>query len=80
LIKYKYFERTYENDTKEYELLSKLYMLLVKDLKLNLKSETILIQSDLMFNFILSTGTMFISDVRYILKRVFFIPAWILIV
>jgi hypothetical protein len=65
IIKYKNIEKTYESDTQEVELLSKLYANYISYLKLNLKSEIVLIKSDLIFLYILSTGSAFISDNLY---------------
>jgi len=74
LIKYKFVDRTYKTNSFELESISKIYGILLKQMKLNFKNEVIIVQSDLPFNYILPSGTMFMSDVINLnLRRVFFI-------
>ena len=59
-----YIDKTFSCDSFEHQTISKLYSILLKDLKINLKNEVIIIQSDLPINYILPSGTLFMSDVK----------------
>lgn len=63
LIRYKYIEKLYDEDMKEYIIVSKLYEGIIKHLKMNIKSEVSLVKSDLIFLYILPTGNLIVSDV-----------------
>ena len=64
LIKFRYVDRTYDENTNEYKLISRLYKIIVDTFKFNLKTEVFVIKSDLLSLFMLPTGSMFISDVN----------------
>ena len=63
VIKYKNIENLYEKNFTENEIIASLYDILIKRLKLNLKPEIFLIKSDVIFFYVLPTGSSFVSDV-----------------
>lgn len=63
LLKYKNIEKLYEEKDKEVVLTSRIYSLILSTLKLNYKKEVYVIKSDLIFLNVLSTGSLFVSDV-----------------
>lgn len=65
ILKFKNIENLYDEESREHEIVSMFYKILIKYLQLNLKDETFVIKSDLMFLNILSTGSLFISDSFY---------------
>jgi hypothetical protein len=67
LIKFKYVDRLYEENSNEYKFISRLYKTIVDNLKINLKSEVFLFKSDLLTLNLLPTGSMFMSDVFFLI-------------
>jgi hypothetical protein len=63
LFKYRYIDKAYGEDSKEFKAIQSLYKLLIDFMKLNLKQEAFVFKSDLLSLFILPTGNLFISDV-----------------
>ena len=69
ILKYKNIENFYEKNSSENETISRLYEIYVKQLKLNVKPEIFLIKSDVIFFYVLPTGSAFLSDViKFLIK------------
>jgi hypothetical protein len=64
ILKYKNIENIYDDKTEEYKIINDVYKSIIKHLKINLKNEIFLIKSDLNFLYLLSNGSLFISDVK----------------
>lgn len=67
ILKYRNIEKLYEANNTENQILTRLYEIYIKQLKLNLKAEIFLIKSDIVFFYVLPTGSSFVSDVIIIL-------------
>lgn len=64
VLKYKNIEKIYNENSDEHQYILSIYKKIITYLKFNMKSEVFLIKSDLLFLNILSTGSLFISDVN----------------
>jgi hypothetical protein len=62
ILKYKNIEKLYSTESVESKRISYIYTSLINYLKMNLKSETFVIKSDLIYLHILHNGSLFISD------------------
>lgn len=64
LLKYKNIENIYDDKSSEHKVINDIYKSIIKHMKINLKHEIFLIKSDLNFLYLLSNGSLFISDVK----------------
>jgi hypothetical protein len=66
ILKYKFIENYYDDENNfDVSQIKLIYETLIKIFRLNLKAEVFIIKSDLQFFYILPTGSLFISDVKY---------------